>query len=278
MLFRKWKAQKDLVESTRRDKATEFNRTVNIIEQLRLIKEHEELSTIIGVYDFSIRAIAREIASSSACQLFHGKHCPYSDDYEIKFVKGRQTENIKFGNNQVVSAVWNQGKWLGAVRTVLKEGFRQSEGYYTGYLYKELNLIVIKNGLHHTSIASLINAGSAKVQIIHLSDYFERLTTDGAYWFYNDGAEQKTEEVGDYRIAVLYELARRREAVAGEAKLVLPQDEEIPHELDAMADRLLAAQNEKNYYKQECRLLENKLKQLEAQLQQSRFDAQIPQS
>ena len=63
----------------------------------------------------------------------------------------------------------------------------------------------------------------------------------------------------DYRSAVLYELAKRRAKIAGKAELVLPEDEDIPHEQDKLYDQLLSAQNKVRYWKKECELLNAKL-------------------
>ena len=239
-----------------------FYTTLEKVESIRQYTEHRNNSTIsdtIAVYDFAIRAIAKDMAADSACQLFRGTHCPYSRDYLIPFLLHGEVKNIEFGRNEVIAPVWSIDRWSGAVSTVMQSGFRQSFDNYTGYLYKELNLIIITNGLHHTSIASLMNTGSATLSVVHLSDYFRRLQVDGTRWFYATETGTLTAPVRDYRSAVLYELAKRRAKIAGKAELVLPEDEDIPHEQDKLYDQLLSAQNKVRYWKKECELLNAKL-------------------
>ena len=164
-------------------------------------------------------------------------------------------------------------KWFGALKTVIREGFRQSKGDYRGFFYEELKLIVITNGLHHSSIASLMGAGSAKVMFVRLADYFDKLTTDGAHWYFNDEIQKLVDDVGDYRIAVLYELAKRKHQLCKDAEFQLPHDAPIPHEVNELYDDLLAAQNEKNYYRNECRLLKSENERLKEQLRKCCSDA-----
>lgn len=65
-----------------------FYTTLEKVENIRQYTEYRNNSTIsdtIAVYDFAIRAIAKDMAADSACQLFRGTHCPYSRDYLIPF-------------------------------------------------------------------------------------------------------------------------------------------------------------------------------------------------
>ena len=264
MLFKKRKPSGNAGDSS----ATRYAITLEEVEQLRRYAEGQAGSTvsdIIAVYDFAIRAIGKDMAADAACQLFRGNHCPYSKDYQIPFLLRGSEENILFSGNEVVAPVWSAAKWTSAVSSDMQSGFRQSFGNYTALFYKELKLIVITNGIHHSSVAALMSVGSAKVTTIRLSDYFDKVQTDGAMWRYNSDAGLQTEPVRDYRIAVLYELARRRAELAGELELRPPEEAEVPQEVDEYYDRLVAAQNKVRYWKQECELLKNQLKMLQVQ-------------
>lgn len=257
----------------KRDNKQAFYNALHAVEELLPLNQDKDISLQIGVYDFCIKAFAREIAANSATQIFKPQHCPYSKDFQIPLIECYTEENIKFEGHYIAACVWDPTRWLGSVKTVLQSGFRQTYGYYTGLFYEELNLIVITNGLHHTSIASLLDTGSANVGRIRLSDYFGVLKTDGERWYRGEGAERQVSQVGDYRIAVLYELARRRDELAVVGKQVLPQNVAVPHELDIMAENYRAIWNEKNYYCNECRLLKSENERLKEQLRKCCSDA-----
>lgn len=254
-------------EQENSNKKEQFGKAIRSINQILQLEASSDISVQIGAYDFCIRAFAREIAACAATQIFKPQHCPYSKDFQIPLTKYYKEENLKFEGHYIAACVWEPTKWIGSVKTVLQSGFRQTYGYYTGLYYEELNLIVVTNGLHHTSIASLLDTGSAKVGRVRLSDYFEVLKTDGEHWYRGEGAEQQISQVGDYRMAVLYELARRRGELAAVGKQVLPQNVAVPHELDKMEENYRAIWNEKNYYLNECRLLKNENAQLKERLQ-----------
>ena len=261
-------------QKQRRDNKQAFYNALHAVEELLSLNQDKGISLQVAVYDFSIKAIAHEISANSACQLFRGEHCPYSKDFRIlPITKGYKVESIQFANNFVVAPVWKMSKWFGALKTVIREGFRQSKGDYRGFFYEELKLIVITNGLHHSSIASLMGAGSAKVMFVRLADYFDKLTTDGAHWYFNDEIQKLVDDVGDYRIAVLYELAKRKHQLCKDAEFQLPHYAPIPHEVNELYDDLLAAQNEKNYYRNECRLLKSENERLKEQLRKCCSDA-----
>ena len=262
--------------NTEQDNKQAFYNALHAVEELLSFNQDKDISLQVAVYDFSIKAIAHEISANSACQLFRGEHCPYSKDFRIlPIMKGYKIESIQFAGYFVVAPVWKMIKWFGALKTVIKEGFRQSKGDYRGFFYEELKLIVITNGLHHSSIASLMGAGSAKVMFVRLADYFDKLTTDGAHWYFNDEIQGLVDDVGDYRIAVLYELAKRKHQLCKDAEFQLPHDAPIPHEANELFDDLLAAQNEKNYYRNECRLLKSENERLKEQLRKCCNNADI---
>lgn len=260
---------------TKQDNKQAFYNALHAVEEVLSFNQDKDISLQIGVYDFCIKAFAREIAASSATQIFKPQHFPYSKDFQIPFTECYTEENIKFEGHNIAACVWDPARLLGSVKTVLQSGFRQTYGYYTGLYYEELNLIVITNGLHHTSIASLLDTGSAKVGRIRLADYFGVLKTDGERWYRGEGAERQVSQVGDYRIAVLYELARRRGELAAVGKQVLPQNITVPHELDIMEENYRAIWNEKNYYRNECRLLKTENERLTEQLRKCCNNADI---
>ena len=78
----------------------------------------------------------------------------------------------------------------------------------TGTLYPEINLVVVSDG---RQAARMRVTASAKLRVAPLAPCFNTLRTDGAFWYLS---EKQDTPVGEFRIAVLYELARQKQSLS----------------------------------------------------------------
>ena len=169
------------------------------------------------ILNFSIDLIGRELAYSTASRLLRFGTTPENMRFTIPVPMAAYVDrqNLSLSGFNVVSDTYDCQKLVSAIRHIKSTGFRQISNY-TGIYYQEINLAVVENGRHHLSVAMLYDGGSAKLQICSLKKAFGYLTTDGAFWYGADG--NPIYQVPDYRLAVLFELARIRE------KFMLPAD------------------------------------------------------
>ena len=161
------------------------------------------------IYSFAIDVLARELAYVYSSRIFRKKNL--RPEYGLIIPVPEDTNTTKINDSLtgkvVVSPVYNAQKYRRAISDVLTGGFIQKAGSYQGTYYPEINLVVAQNGLHHLSVASCKNIGSAELNVVSLKRAFQTLRTDGAFW-YKENVRQNN--VVEYRIAILYELARRR--------------------------------------------------------------------
>ena len=118
-------------------------------------------------------------------------------------------KNLSLSGANVISDTYDDKKLRNAIKDVFTNGFHQIN-HYTGTYYPAINLVVVENGRHHLSAAMVKNSGSASLQICDLKKAYEVLKTDGAFW-YLDGL--RISSVPDARLAILYELARTKDAL-----------------------------------------------------------------
>ncbi len=173
------------------------------------------------VISFFIELIGKDLAFSTASRLLRLGKTPQNVQFAIPAPEEAYVgaENFSLSGINVVSDTYACDKLVGAIHHIKTAGFRQINNY-TGTYYPEINLAVIENGRHHLSVAMVHDTGSAQLQICSLRKAFGYVTTDGAFWYTEGGQRQP---VLDYRLAVLFELARLRESL-----ILSVNDSELP--------------------------------------------------
>ena len=77
------------------------------------------------------------------------------------------------------------------------------------YYYKELNICQVMNGNHSIAAGIYTEKGTVLAKIVDMKPLFENLKTDGAY-YYSIHNNTIIEEVQDFRIAVIFEIAKMK--------------------------------------------------------------------
>ncbi len=263
---------------SQREKKTFFQRDIQNI--LQLLDREQNPGMQISLLDFSINAIGRELEAEVTSRfLCHdeseddSKH-PYEIYLAEKHGASETIKNAALSDYNVITQPWKRGSLLHAVDSVFRYGFLQSEGIYNGTLYQELGLVVIGDGRHHLTAARIKGTASADLRVYSLKPCFSTLTTDGSSWFY----EEEQDPVGDYRIALLYELARKRYQVC--QGLLFPEpthspitQNELPFEItevpQEVAESLQSKNDDLQYLSNENRILARHVNRLLKKLEQA---------
>lgn len=188
-----------------------FIETIQTIQRLMEISDSGKVLDIqkLEVINFGIKLIGKELSCSVASRLLRYGKTPENQDFFIPTPTAsyQGKENISLTGINVISDTYSCRKLVDSIRHICTAGFRQISNY-TGTYYPEINLAVIENGRHHLSVAMVHDTGSALLQICSLKEAFSKVRTDGAFW-YMEGIPPRP--VPDYRLAVLFELARLRD-------------------------------------------------------------------
>lgn len=244
---------------------------------LQLLDHESQPGMQISLLDFSIEVIGRELEVETIsgflcrnCKEDEGEH-----RYEIplveKYANHETVRGAALSAYHVVTRPWKRGSLLHAVNSVFRYGFLQSEGTYDGTLYQELGLVVIENGRHHLTAAQIRGTASADLQVYSLAPCFSNLTTDGCFWL----CDEEREPVKDYRVALLYELARRRYHICQQQAFPEPihcpaiPDGIHPDLPQKVFDLLQEKNDDLQYLKSENRILERHVNRLLKKLEQA---------
>ena len=184
-----------------------------LLKSMKSILNYEKgVAARAAFLDFAIHAIGRELEAETTARILHLSGEVPDERFEIPNIP--VTEEYCKASLSAYNAIarpWNTVRLRTAVRQVFEHGFRQEEGYFTGTLYPEINLVVVSDDRHHLTAARMKGTTSAKLSVAPLTPCFDTLRTDGAFWYLS---EKQDAPVGEYRIAVLYELARQKQALS----------------------------------------------------------------
>jgi hypothetical protein len=246
-----------------------------MLSTIRKIMDYEEnITAKVAFLDFSIDAIGRELEVETTTRILYREGEVPDEDYNIPIIQEcKATKRVLLREYNVITRPWDSEKLIKAIYSVFKNGFRQDWQSFNGELYPEIKLAVIANGQHHLTAARLKANASADLRIRPLEPYFDKLTTDGAVWHFTD---QQDERVGEYRIAVLYELARQKyqlcQGISFSDPLHMPPElpENIVDTPWKVADLLQQKSDEIYCLRKENEILSRHVKKLESTLAESK--------
>lgn len=189
----------------------EYRDVIKTIEKLL-----ESTEDKISALDFAIEMIGREAVYILSNKLFYlaGNDLPenYADRLLLPFIDPvlRTEEKLIYFSlldRNVLCSPWALDRLGMAIDDITKQGYiPDPQNIAEGVFYPELKMGIITEGYHHTYVAESENCGKANMYIKSLVPYFDKVTTDGDFWY----AEEKRYDVESYYMAILYKLAQMK--------------------------------------------------------------------
>lgn len=193
-----------------KQKGIDFNRTIKNIQSL--LDQTTRIIDKVNILDYAIDVIGRDLAYSVAAHMLY-----HEEPLEVNFadfppieLESTQADDRCLKKANIISTTYSIEKLHKSIPDVYQYDFHQECSNYTATYYPEINLAVVSSGMHHLSSAYVANLGSAEVQVCSLKSAFPYITTDGYSWKEN-GVDLNFNI--DCRIAILYELARMKDAL-----------------------------------------------------------------
>lgn len=224
-----------------------------------------------AIYDFAIWAIGRDVAADGCSNLMLGKNV--QENRDISYAVFPDIPEAR-GGSQVVdlakcnayTGCWNPNRILTSVGSLFESGYHQPSDS-NGVYYPELRFAIMYNGRHHTSLATFLNDCKVNLEVIQLTPYFNAVNTDGAFYDYlNEYNEPQHIRIGEYRMAVLFQLAKERARIE-QTHIGDLFTREMMHkhlqEESKQYDRLCDALKEVSYWKQQCTVKDQRIRELE---------------
>lgn len=123
-----------------------------------------------------------------------------------KAILTRENRIIDLSKDSIILLPWDRFRFSNTVKSIYENGFEYMEHNHKAYYYSDIDLCYVYSGNHSITTGIIKKEGIIKAEEYDIKRLFNVLTTDGLNW-YIDG-EKPIKEVFDFRIAILYDLAK----------------------------------------------------------------------
>lgn len=210
-------------KSKNKDKAINVNRAFSYDFAMSYVKDilkyEESLKDKLNIIEFFMEVTRKDIQFDLLSKFLYSK----MDDIEISFpfpmnyfssdsditnraVLIREDKAIDLSRDTVILLPWDRYKFSNTIKSISENGFKYIKSNHRGYYFRDLDLCYVNNGNHSIATGIIKKTGQIKVREYDIKNLFKELTTDGSNWYIN--GEKQLNKVFDFRIAILYELAR----------------------------------------------------------------------
>lgn len=278
-----------------------FHDVIDMTNSLLLGTSH--LTEKAAIFDFVIWALGQQIAADGHGLFVSGKRTPENCDYNLyrlfPSLNGTKQGIQEFDISKfpTYTGPWDRSRFPNGIQSIFSRGFRHEQSDSKGIFFKELNFAVMLEGRHHTSWGIFTGECVQPLEIISLEPYFSKVTTDGAYFHYTDKDGNLVLKKGiDYRLAAMYRLAQmkweagypmdlthrlieNRQQLREEAQKRFQAESQskaemtLHHYIDeqsALYNRIFGLEQEIGYWKQQCSVKDQRIKELEKSLSSSK--------
>jgi hypothetical protein len=192
--------------SAKKTAINDFNTAVSIIkEHSRSIDDAGERLCFL---EYTLYAVRSDLVSSYRAKLFYKRFV----NNQISFMpsihdSGCQKKEIALESAHVFSVPWKIES-ISELSVVLRDRpFKQDDLNHLAIYYPYMDICYVHNGIHSATMGKYYCKGVIHADIYNIEKAFECYYTDGCSWYGTETGERKG-NVFDYRIAVLFEIAR----------------------------------------------------------------------
>lgn len=172
----------------------------------------------IEAIDYMMRLIRIDLASSRKLDAIYGlvwddELFPDVFDWKGRHIKGMEPleeERDYPLNEETYISTWKPRSLVKAFKTIKNRCFKANDNHRARY-YKELDLLHVYNG-KHSATAGTVLGGSVPAQLVSISHLYDKIETDGVYWYCPDSfkSDKRMWKTSDFRVALLYELSKMK--------------------------------------------------------------------
>ena len=119
-----------------------------------------------------------------------------------------KTRIIDLSKTCIWTIPWKQDRLKGAVTHLFKRDFHNDPTNHHAYYYEDLDVCYVFNGRHSATAGAYYKTGEIKAWDIDIRQLYEHIYSDGVYWYNSHTKKACSGLIYDFRIAILYELAK----------------------------------------------------------------------
>lgn len=160
---------------------------------------HAEFQAAIFYEGYKVRKISTPFPS-----FFRNKN-----DELICIVKLKEYKEIDLSSDCIFALPWRDISVISTINMLSEIDFQYIEGNHGALYYYPMDICYVYNGNHSISAGMHFKKGKSKADFCDITPLFSNVYTDGASW-YNIHTNNVIEELCDFRIALLFEVAKMK--------------------------------------------------------------------
>lgn len=195
----------------------------NALEWANEIVENEDKENTLVLLDYIMEMVRNDLKYSLLTEIIYSKRFDVLDITRKMFIPqiytnqngvnisviSKEVKEINLIKDTIISVPYRRERKQSAIVYLRNNKFKYMEDNHMGNYYELVDVTYIYNGIHSISGGvELKKDGSIIVKdVVKVSELFEHIHTDGINWIKSHNNEI-VDCVADYRIAILYEVAR----------------------------------------------------------------------
>lgn len=191
-------------------------RSVMSITEINLHNKSD--SEKITMLDYIIDILKVDICSSGIIEPFIVQpSSPYKTPFPIYIYDESENrieifcgkQEIILEDTDIYVRPWNVKRQLESILNLKDKNFVYNENNHWSYYYNDINLCYVFNGNHSVNAGRYLKKGKIISECCDITMLYPHCYTDGIYW-YNSHTNNIISGVDDFRLATIYELAKKR--------------------------------------------------------------------
>ncbi len=205
----------------------EFNDTMYFVREV-LEYEKDEADQLI-ILDYILSVVREDLKTDMLTTILYNEEIAdilrcdpfpvqYFDEEGNAFscTSKRDKDNmvkVDLSKDCVLVLSWNRERLKKSIKNIFKNDFEYHSSNHLANYFSHIDVCYVDNGTH--SISSGIGHKKGFIEAVYCdtSKFFEHLHTDGVYW-YNSHNNNKISDLFDFRIGILYEIAKIRSKIS----------------------------------------------------------------
>lgn len=199
------------------DTAQKFSNSMDFVKEA--IDREKNPDDRIVVLDFVMNVIKQDLKTYLLANMFYSteqsnKRFKYPIPLFYNDEQGHEKEvpvlgevKVDLAKSCVLVLPWNRKKLRNQIKNINDNEFIFDPKNHGAYYFPYIDLCYVHKGKHSISSGIVHEKGSIEATAYDLTKLFAHVSTDGETWYNNHGRKRLNELI-DFRIGVIYEIAK----------------------------------------------------------------------
>jgi len=197
----------------------EFKHAMSFVGEV--LETEKSIKDQIIILDFMLEVVKEDLKTDLLSYIFYSEvdfgreiNCPFPLNYydeqgNTLSVKEREKTEVDLAENCVLVLPWRRDRLRRQIINLSNNDFFYDKRNHRAYYFPYVSLCYVYNGNHSIASGTVLKKGKIEAEQYDITKLFPHIYTDGQKW-YNSHTGKKTGNVTDFRISIIYEVARTK--------------------------------------------------------------------